>query len=179
MQTIDGKWREHLLRLEHLRSVIGFRGYAQRDPLNEYKNESFQLFEGLLDGLRSEVTEKLSRIRPLSQEEQDEMMRQLLAQQQLAAAPAKAPQPAAQPAMVGAGGRRAAARTGDRRFCRIRPQHLGQSRPQRSLSLRVGQKVQTLPRKIGLIRRLAVCVAILSGAFLGRREGPGRNGLPQ
>ena len=45
LQTIDGKWREHLLRLEHLRSVVGFRGYAQRDPLNEYKTEAFQLFE--------------------------------------------------------------------------------------------------------------------------------------
>ena len=43
LQTIDTKWREHLLTLEHLRSVVGFRGYAQRDPLNEYKNESFQL----------------------------------------------------------------------------------------------------------------------------------------
>ncbi len=45
LQTIDGKWREHLLTLEHLRSVVGFRGYAQRDPLNEYKTEAFQLFE--------------------------------------------------------------------------------------------------------------------------------------
>jgi preprotein translocase subunit SecA len=50
------KWREHLLKLEHLRSVVGFRGYAQRDPLNEYKSEAFQLFEGLLDSLRLEVT---------------------------------------------------------------------------------------------------------------------------
>ena len=49
LQTIDSKWREHLLTLEHLRSVVGFRGYAQRDPLNEYKNESFQLFESMLD----------------------------------------------------------------------------------------------------------------------------------
>ena len=49
LQTIDAKWREHLLTLEHLRSVVGFRGYAQRDPLNEYKTESFQLFEHLLD----------------------------------------------------------------------------------------------------------------------------------
>ena len=48
LQTIDAKWREHLLTLEHLRSVVGFRGYAQRDPLNEYKNESFQLFERCL-----------------------------------------------------------------------------------------------------------------------------------
>ena len=52
LQTIDTKWREHLITLEHLRSVVGFRGYAQRDPLNEYKNEAFQLFERLLNGLR-------------------------------------------------------------------------------------------------------------------------------
>ena len=81
LQTIDGKWREHLLRLEHLRSVVGFRGYAQRDPLNEYKGEAFQLFEGLLNSLRLEVTEKLSKIRPMSEEEQRAMMEQMLAQQ--------------------------------------------------------------------------------------------------
>ncbi|MDV7144105.1 preprotein translocase subunit SecA [Tropicimonas sp. TH_r6] len=81
LQTIDGKWREHLLTLEHLRSVVGFRGYAQRDPLNEYKNEAFQLFESLLDGLREEVTEKLSQIRPLTPEEQQQMMAQMMAQQ--------------------------------------------------------------------------------------------------
>jgi preprotein translocase subunit SecA len=46
LQTIDRNWREHLVTLEHLRSVVGFRGYAQRDPLNEYKSEAFQLFEG-------------------------------------------------------------------------------------------------------------------------------------
>jgi preprotein translocase subunit SecA len=51
LSTIDSKWRDHLLKLEHLRSVVGFRGYAQRDPLNEYKSEAFQLFEGLLDSL--------------------------------------------------------------------------------------------------------------------------------
>ncbi|MEQ3710006.1 preprotein translocase subunit SecA, partial [Tateyamaria sp.] len=45
LQAIDTKWRDHLLTLEHLRSVVGFRSYAQRDPLNEYKNEAFQLFE--------------------------------------------------------------------------------------------------------------------------------------
>jgi len=82
LQTIDGKWRDHLLTLEHLRSVVGFRGYAQRDPLNEYKSESFQLFESLLDSLREEVTQKLSQIRPLSDEEQEKMMQQMLAEQQ-------------------------------------------------------------------------------------------------
>src|SRR5210317_202987 len=65
LETIDSKWREHLLTLEHLRSVVGFRSYAQRDPLNEYKSEAFQLFQNLLDGLREDVTQKLSRIQPM------------------------------------------------------------------------------------------------------------------
>jgi preprotein translocase subunit SecA len=98
LQTIDTKWREHLLTLEHLRSVVGFRGYAQRDPLNEYKTESFQLFESLLDGLRSDVTRKLSQIRPMTQEEQQAMMQQIVDQQrrlQQAAAQASAPAAAA------------------------------------------------------------------------------------
>ncbi|MEM9975868.1 MAG: SEC-C metal-binding domain-containing protein, partial [Pseudomonadota bacterium] len=81
LNTIDSKWREHLLTLEHLRSVIGFRGYAQRDPLNEYKSEAFQLFEGLLDGLREEVSERLSKIRPMTAEEEAAMRQQIEAQQ--------------------------------------------------------------------------------------------------
>ena len=82
LQTIDQKWRDHLLKLEHLRTVVGFRGYAQRDPLNEYKTESFQLFEGLLNSLREDVTQKLAQIRPLSEEERNAMMSQIAAQQQ-------------------------------------------------------------------------------------------------
>ncbi len=82
LQTIDGKWREHLLRLEHLRSVVGFRGYAQRDPLNEYKTESFQLFESMLNSLRLDVTQKLAQVRPISQAEQEQLMAQFMAQQQ-------------------------------------------------------------------------------------------------
>jgi preprotein translocase subunit SecA len=81
LQTIDAKWREHLLTLEHLRSVVGFRGYAQRDPLNEYKNESFQLFESMLDSLREDVTRQLSRVRPMSDEEQREMVMEMAARQ--------------------------------------------------------------------------------------------------
>ena len=88
LQTMDAKWREHILTLEHLRSVIGFRAYAQRDPVNEYKSEAFALFESLLNGLRSEVTEKLSHIRPMTEEEQQAMMQQVAAQQQMAAAAA-------------------------------------------------------------------------------------------
>ena len=56
LQTLDHLWREHLVNLDHLRSVVGFRGYAQRDPLNEYKSESFELFQALLGNLRQAVT---------------------------------------------------------------------------------------------------------------------------
>jgi preprotein translocase subunit SecA len=56
LQTLDHHWREHLVVLEHLRSVIGFRSYGQRDPLNEYKSESFQLFEAMLVNMREAVT---------------------------------------------------------------------------------------------------------------------------
>ncbi|MGB7268175.1 MAG: preprotein translocase subunit SecA [Albidovulum sp.] len=93
LQTIDGKWREHLVTLEHLRSVVGFRGYAQRDPLSEYKTEAFALFENLLDGLRVDVTQKLSQVRPLTEEEQQAMLQQMAGQQ--AATPAAPPKPKA------------------------------------------------------------------------------------
>jgi preprotein translocase subunit SecA len=102
LQSIDTKWREHLLRLEHLRSVVNFRGYAQRDPLNEYKTEAFQLFEGLLNSLRENVTQQLSRIRPVTKEEQEAMMRQMQAAQaqgqpatRIVAAASTAPAPVA------------------------------------------------------------------------------------
>ena len=81
LQTIDAKWREHLLTLEHLRSVVGFRGYAQRDPLAEYKTEGFALFESMLNGLRQDVVQKLARVRPMTQAEQEAMMAQIVVQQ--------------------------------------------------------------------------------------------------
>ncbi len=56
LQMIDLQWREHLMHLDHLRNVIGLRGYGQRDPLNEYKTEAFSLFEKLLADLRHNVT---------------------------------------------------------------------------------------------------------------------------
>jgi len=62
LQTLDHLWREHLVMLDHLRQVIGFRGYAQRDPLNEYKTESFELFQALLSRLREVVTSQLMRV---------------------------------------------------------------------------------------------------------------------
>ncbi len=62
LQTLDALWREHLVNLDHLRSVVGFRGYAQRDPLNEYKSESFELFEAMLGNLRERTTSQLTRV---------------------------------------------------------------------------------------------------------------------
>ena len=62
LQTLDHLWREHLATLDHLRSVIGFRGYAQRDPLNEYKTEGFELFQSLLANLRRAVTGQLAHV---------------------------------------------------------------------------------------------------------------------
>ncbi|MBB5220720.1 preprotein translocase subunit SecA [Amaricoccus macauensis] len=82
LQTIDQNWREHLVTLEHLRSVVGFRGYAQRDPLNEYKSEGFQLFEGLLNRLRSEVTRLLAHVQVMTQDEQQAMIAEMQARAQ-------------------------------------------------------------------------------------------------
>ncbi|WP_342360405.1 preprotein translocase subunit SecA [Terrarubrum flagellatum] len=62
LQMLDHLWREHLVTLDHLRQVIGWRGYAQRDPLNEYKSEAFELFDGLISRLREHVTGQLMRV---------------------------------------------------------------------------------------------------------------------
>ncbi|MCH9806195.1 MAG: preprotein translocase subunit SecA [Alphaproteobacteria bacterium] len=73
LQTLDHLWREHLVTLEHLRQVIGFRAYGQRDPLNEYKSEAFVLFETLLTQLREAVTGQLMHIE-LAPEQQEEFL---------------------------------------------------------------------------------------------------------
>ncbi|MGE4371371.1 MAG: preprotein translocase subunit SecA [Xanthobacter sp.] len=62
LQTLDHLWREHIAMLDHLRQVVGLRGYAQRDPLNEYKSEAFNLFSALLNNLREVVTSQLMRV---------------------------------------------------------------------------------------------------------------------
>ncbi len=70
LQTLDGLWREHLVTLEHLRQVIGFRAYGQRDPLNEYKSEAFMLFESMLGRLRENVTGQLMHVELAPAEDQ-------------------------------------------------------------------------------------------------------------
>jgi len=67
LQTLDHLWREHLMMLDHLRNVIGLRGYGQRDPLNEYKSEAFTLFEDMTRNLREGVTAQLMRVEIVQQ----------------------------------------------------------------------------------------------------------------
>jgi preprotein translocase subunit SecA len=67
LQALDHLWREHLVMLEHLRNVIGLRGYAQRDPLNEFKAEAYTLFETMSQSLREQVTAYLMRIQIMEQ----------------------------------------------------------------------------------------------------------------
>src|ERR1700723_3623686 len=62
LQKLDHLWPEHLVMLDHLRQVIGLRGYGQRDPLNEYKQEAFHLFEAMIQNLREAVTAQLMRV---------------------------------------------------------------------------------------------------------------------
>ena len=60
LQVLDQGWKDHLLMLDQMRQSIGLRAYAQKDPLNEYKRESFELFEEMLDKLRKTITSVLS-----------------------------------------------------------------------------------------------------------------------
>ena len=75
LQILDQTWKEHLLTLDHLRQGIGLRAYAQRDPLNEYKREAFDLFEEMLTGLRDRVTNVLARVQFQSATEPDVFQR--------------------------------------------------------------------------------------------------------
>ena len=75
LQLLDQNWKEHLLTLDHLRQGIGLRAYAQRDPLNEYKREAFDLFEEMLEGLRDRVTTVLAFVQFEAEPEPDAFAR--------------------------------------------------------------------------------------------------------
>ena len=72
LQSLDSHWREHLAALDHLRQGIHLRGYAQKDPKQEYKREAFELFEALLQTVRSEVTKLLMTVEVRSEEQIEE-----------------------------------------------------------------------------------------------------------
>ncbi|MFL2806728.1 MAG: preprotein translocase subunit SecA [Paracoccaceae bacterium] len=77
LQSVDKSWRDHLLKLDHLRTVVAFRGYAQRDPLNEYKTEAFILFESMLARIRVEVTKFMAFVQIMAPEDQEKLEEKL------------------------------------------------------------------------------------------------------
>ncbi|HDZ9243797.1 preprotein translocase subunit SecA [Vibrio cholerae] len=90
LQTLDTLWKEHLAAMDHLRQGIHLRGYAQKNPKQEYKRESFELFEDLLESLKSDVITVLSKVRVQQQEEVERMEAQRRAQAEEAAHHAQA-----------------------------------------------------------------------------------------
>ena len=76
LQVLDTLWKEHLANMDHLRQGIGLRSYAQKNPKQEYKRESFELFQEMLDNLKHEVVRVLARVEPVTQEDMDLMEQQ-------------------------------------------------------------------------------------------------------
>lgn len=82
LQTLDYLWKDHLLVMDHLREGIGLRGYAQKDPLYEYKKEGYETFSAMMDRFRDEVCEKLFRVKPVSQVDMERLERRRRIEQQ-------------------------------------------------------------------------------------------------
>jgi preprotein translocase subunit SecA len=99
LRIVDHAWKEHLLALDHLKEGIGLRGYAQKDPLQEYKRESFELFAAMKERIEDSVVKTLFRIEPVSEEqlaaERQRKMAPPPAQQLTFSAPPKSAAPAA------------------------------------------------------------------------------------
>ena len=147
LQTLDHLWREHLVMLEHLRQVIGLRGYGQRDPLNEYKAEAFSLFEAMIAHLREAVTGAVDARR--------DRAAAAGARTPAASLHGSAPRRSGHRRGRDGGAARCAALVGGAATATPRaadaqpegPDKLGQSRPQRGLPVRLRQEVQALPRQ--------------------------------
>lgn len=82
LHVLDTLWKEHLQNMDHLRQGIGLRAYAQKNPKQEYKRESFQLFQDMLNELKHEVTRVLFKVEPISPEQMEEMERKRIAAEQ-------------------------------------------------------------------------------------------------
>ena len=137
LQTLDHLWREHLIMLDHLRQVIGLRGYGQRDPLQEYKSEAFGLYEAMTAHLREAVTAQLMRVEIVPPEEQQPVLPAMEAHK-LDPNTGEDEMAFANASLVPRGRRRRPRSEKSRK--------LGQGRPQRGLPLRLRQEVQALPR---------------------------------
>ncbi|HEY0781481.1 MAG TPA: SEC-C metal-binding domain-containing protein, partial [Thermoanaerobaculia bacterium] len=76
LHAVDVAWKDHLLALDHLKEGIGLRGYGQKDPLQEYKKESFDLFQEMKDRVEDEILKLLFRYEPRTEEQMEEQRRQ-------------------------------------------------------------------------------------------------------
>jgi len=107
LQTLDTQWKEHLAAMDHLRQGIGLRGYAQKNPKQEYKREAFDMFTAMLDRVKAEVVTILSKVQLREESEVDELERrqqQALQQEELEMQHASALQPPAEASDVPPGG---------------------------------------------------------------------------
>ena len=155
LQTLDHLWREHLVMLEHLRQVIGLRGYGQRDPLNEYKAEAFSLFEAMMARLREAVTAQLMRVEIVQQPPAEETPSQQLPYMEAHKVDPATGEDEMAPALAPHAGRRRQRQWRASRAQSERPRELGQSRPQRAVPVRLRQEIQALPRQVRLASRAA------------------------
>jgi len=73
LQVVDTQWRDHLLSMDHLKEGIGLRGYGQKNPLNEYKREGFDLFGNVIESMKSQTISNLIRVRVVNEEEVDRL----------------------------------------------------------------------------------------------------------
>ena len=137
LQTVDQHWREHLANLDHLRQGIHLRGYAQKNPKQEYKREAFELFSDMLDRIKTDVTRIILSVQVRTQEDVQAVEEAAAGEQR--EVPARRLRRGA-----GQGARRGGAGTGAVRARRR------EGRPQRSLPLRLGKEVQAVPRQARL-----------------------------
>ena len=82
LQTLDYLWKDHLLNMDHLREGIGLRGYAQKDPLYEYKKEGYDMFSAMMNRFKEEACEKLFRVKPVSEVDMERLERRRRLEQQ-------------------------------------------------------------------------------------------------
>ncbi len=153
LQMLDHLWREHLVTLDHLRQVIGWRGYAQRDPLNEYKSEAFELFNNLVGHLREQVTGQLMRVEVVFQQPEPAELPPMFGQHLDPATGENEMAGLRFGSPMGFGATAAPVRDRAPPARPHRPLHLGPRRPQRALPLRLGQEVQALPRAVRGLKR--------------------------
>ncbi|HKF95323.1 MAG TPA: SEC-C metal-binding domain-containing protein, partial [Gammaproteobacteria bacterium] len=73
LQILDGQWKDHLAAMDYLRQAIGLRGYAQKDPKQEYKREAFEMFQQMLEQIKHDVVSFLAKVQVRSEQQLDEL----------------------------------------------------------------------------------------------------------